>query len=150
MTGFLLDTNVLSELTRPKPDCRVENWLDEANDELLYLSVVSLGEILKGVTALPESKRRRQLQSWVVDTLRPWFAGRILPVNDHIAERWGILAGECRRNGRQLTMADGLIAPTAREHNLTVVTRNVRDFAEIGVDLLNPWAVAPPDMPKTQ
>ena len=103
-----------------------------------------------GVTALPESKRRRQLQLWVVDTLRPWFAGRILPVNDHIAKRWGILAGECRRSGRQLTMADGLIAATAREHNLTVVTRNVRDFADSGVDLLNPWAVTPPDMPKTQ
>lgn len=92
MTGFLLDTNIPSELTRPKSDPQVENWLDNADDDQLFFSVVSLGEIFKGITILPESKRRQQLQQWVDETLRPWFKGRVLPVTEAIAERWGILA----------------------------------------------------------
>jgi predicted nucleic acid-binding protein len=105
----------------------------------LYFSVVSLGEILKGVTLLSESKRRRQLQKWLDKTLRPWFAGRILPVNQPIAERWGVLAGQCQMTGRPLKVVDGLIAATALEHDLTVVTRNVKDFAGLGVAVFNPW-----------
>ena len=139
MTGFLVDTNVLSELTRLKSDPQVEEWLNNADDEQLFLSVISLGEILKGITILPESRRRQQLQQWVEETLRPWFDGRILPITADIAGRWGILGGECQLRGRALTMADGLIAATALEHDLTVVTRNVRDFAHLGVGILNPW-----------
>jgi len=104
--------------------------------------VISLGEILKGITILPEGKRRHQLQQWVAETLRPWFDGRIVPVSERIAERWGILAGECQLKGRGLTMADGLIAATALEHDFTVVTRNVRDFADLGIGVLNPWPAA--------
>ena len=141
MTGFLLDTNIPSELTRPKSDPLVENWLDNANDDQLFLSVVSLGEIFKGITILPESKRRKQLQQWVDETLRVWFKGRILPVSEAIAQRWGILAGESQLKGRPLKVADGLIAATALEHELTVVTRNIRDFSELGVRVLNPWVV---------
>ncbi len=140
MTGFLLDTNVPSELTRPQSDPRVEKWLDDAGDEQFFLSVVSLGEIFKGLTILAESKRRQQLRQWVEDTLRQWFYGRILPVTERVAERWGILAGECQMQGRGLTMADGLIAATALEHDLTVVTRNQRDFAGLGVGVFNPWS----------
>ena len=140
MTGFLLDTNVPSELTRPQSDPRVEEWLDEADDEQLYLSVVSLGEMFKGVTVLPPSKRRKELEQWMEGELRPWFDGRILPVTEAIAERWGILAGECQTKGRGLSVADGLIAATALEHDLTVVTRNVRDFDGLGVGVFNPWA----------
>jgi predicted nucleic acid-binding protein len=139
MTGFLLDTNVPSELTRPQSDPNVERWLDDADDEQLYLSVVSLGEVLKGLTVLPAGKRREQIQLWIDGTLRPWFAGRLLPVSEEIAERWGVLAGECQVKGRTLTVADGLIAATALQHGLTVVTRNVRDFSSLGVDVLNPW-----------
>ncbi len=139
MTGFLLDTNVPSELTRPKSEPQVEKWLDDADDEQLFLSVISLGEIFKGLTILPDSKRRHQLQQWIEETLRPWFNGRILPINESIAERWGILAGECQLEGRPLKVADGLIAATVLEHNLTVVTRNVRDYADLGVSILNPW-----------
>jgi len=142
MTGFLVDTNVRSELTRPKSDPQVENWLNNANDEQLFLSVISLGEILKGIAILPEGKRRHQLQQWVAETLRPWFDGRIVPVSERIAERWGILAGECQLKGRGLTMADGLIAATAHEHDFTIVTRNVRDFADLGIGVLNPWPAA--------
>jgi predicted nucleic acid-binding protein len=139
MNGFLLDTNVPSELTRPKSDPGVEKWLDDADDELLFFSVVSLGEIFKGLTILPESKRRRDLQQWIDDMLRPWFEGRILPVSEIISERWGILAGERHVKGRPLTVGDGFIAATALEHDLTVVTRNVKHFADLGVEVFNPW-----------
>jgi len=138
--GFLLDTNIPSELTRPLPQPSVSQWLDEVDDELLYFSVVSLGEVLKGIASLPTSKRRNELQQWLDETLRPWFEGRILPVNEPIAERWGMLAGQCKINGRPLKVADGFIAATALEHDLTVVTRNVRDFEGLGVELFNPWA----------
>jgi tRNA(fMet)-specific endonuclease VapC len=139
MTGFLLDTNVPSELTRPKSDPQVEKWLDDADDEQLFFSVVSLGEIFKGLTILPESTRRQKLQQWLDETLRPWFGGRILPVSEPIAERWGILAGECQLKGRPIKVADGLIAATALEHGLTIVTRNVRDFSGLGMRVYNPW-----------
>ena len=140
MTGFLLDTNVPSELTRPQSDPYVEKWLEAADDDRLFLSAVSLGEIIKGLTILPESKRRQQLRKWVDETLRPWFDSRILPVNEGIAERWGILAGECQLKGKPLAIADGLIAATALEHDLTLVTRNVRDFGDLGLSILNPWS----------
>lgn len=139
MTGFLLDTNVPSELTRPKPEPEVIQWLDDADDLRLFLSVVSLGEIFKGITVLPEGKRRQQLQQRVDETLRPWFDGRILPVSESVAERWGLLAGECQLTGRPLNVADGLIAATALEHGLTVVTRNVKDFSNLGVSVLDLW-----------
>jgi predicted nucleic acid-binding protein len=139
MKGFLLDTNIPSEMTRPRPQPSVSAWLDDADDDQLYFSVVSLGEILKGVTLLSESKRRSQLQEWLDETLRPWFEGRILPVNQPIAERWGVLAGQCQMKGRPLKVADGLIAATALEHDLTIVTRNVKDFAGLGVAVFNPW-----------
>jgi predicted nucleic acid-binding protein len=139
MTGFLLDTNIPSEMTRTRPQPSVSEWLDAADDDQLYFSVVSLGEILKGVTVLPESKRRSQLQQWLDETLRPWFQGRILSVNESIAERWGVLAGQCQLRGRPLKVVDGFIAATALEHDLTIVTRNVKDFAGLGVTVFNPW-----------
>lgn len=140
MSGFLLDTNVPSELTRIQSNLRVEEWLHAVDDEQLYLSVVTIGEMLKGLTLLPQSKRREELRRWLDDTLRPWFDGRILPVTEEVAERWGVLAAECQHKGRGLSMADGLIAATAIEHDLTVVTRNVRDFADLGVPLLDPFS----------
>ena len=139
MKGFLLDTNIPSEMTRPSPQPSVSGWLDDADDGQLYFSVVSLGEILKGVTLLSESKRRSQLQQWLDETLRPWFEGRILPVNQLIAERWGVLAGQCQLKGRPLKVVDGFIAATALAHDLTVVTRNVKDFGGLGVTVFNPW-----------
>ena len=139
MRGFLLDTNVPSELTRPYPQSSVSQWLDNADDDQLYFSVVSFGEILKGITILEHGKRRTQLQQWLDETLRPWFDRRILPVDEAIAERWGVLAGQCRLKGRPLKVADGLIAATALEHDLTIVTRNVSDFEGLGVEILNPW-----------
>jgi predicted nucleic acid-binding protein len=137
--GFLLDTNVPSELTRPKPDPRVAQWLENTDDELMYVSVISIGEVCKGFTVHPEEHRRASLRQWLENELRPWFAGRILPISEAIAERWGVLEGECQLKGLTFSAPDGLIAATALEHDLTVVTRNVKDFTGLGVAVLNPW-----------
>lgn len=144
MRGFLLDTNIPSELTRPQPQPSVCEWLEKIDNEQLYISVISLGEIVKGITVLPPSKRRAGLQQWLDETLRPWFEDRILPVSEAIAERWGALAGESELKGRPLKVADGLIAATAIENDLAVVTRNERDFQGFGVAILNPWNLSSP------
>ena len=139
MSGLLLDTNIPSELNRPRPDPLVAEWLDQQDDNELFLSVVTLGEIRKGYTVLPHGKRRTFLEHWFESHLLPWFEGRILPVTHAIADKWGVLAGEAQLRGNPLNTADGLIAATALEHDLVVVTRNVKDFARLGVAIINPW-----------
>lgn len=139
MKGFLLDTNIASELTYPRPAPQVKQWLEKMNDEQLFFSVISLAEICKGIAKLPESKKRAQLQEWLDSTLRPWFADRVLPITEAIAERMGRWAGEGEAKGRTIKIADGLIAATALEHDLTLVTRNVKDFSGFGIPIFNPW-----------
>ncbi len=131
--GFLLDTNVPSELTRPQPASRVTQWLEDTDDELMHISVITIGEVCKGITVHQEAHRREWLRQLLENEVRPWFAGRILPVTEAISERWGILEGECQLKGIGFNAPDGLIAATALEHGLTVVTRNVKDFAGLGV-----------------
>lgn len=125
MKGFLLDTNIPSELIRIRPEpslaSRVVEWVRGADDEQLFLSVVTIGEISKGFTIHPDAARRGKLQHWLDHTLRPWFAGRILPINEPVAQRWGVLDGKCQLRGTSLNAADGLIAATALEHDLTIV-----------------------------
>jgi toxin FitB len=137
--GFLLDTNIPSEMTRPRPAPQVQNWLYQVDDTQLFISVISIAEIIRGITRLPGSARRNQLQQWLDETLRPWFEDRILPVTQPVAERLGRWAGEEDSKGRALPMADGLIAATALEYDLTLVTRNVKDFSGLSVPLFNPW-----------
>ena len=149
MSGFLLDTNVPSELTRSHSDPHVERWLTEADDKQLFISVITIGELMKGLTILPASKRRSNLQDWLDFTMRPWFDSRVLPVDEPIAERWGILAGECHLRGTPVSTTDGLIAATALEHDLVIVTRNVKDFTRLGVAILNPWEQGMPGRPAT-
>lgn len=139
MKGFLLDTNIPSEPTYPQPAPQVAQWLKNMDSEQLFFSVISLAEICKGISKLPESKKRAQLQAWLDSTLRPWFAGRILPVTEPIAERMGQWAGEGEARGRTIKIADGMIAATALERDLTLVTRNVKDFDGFGVAIFNPW-----------
>jgi predicted nucleic acid-binding protein len=136
---FLLDTNVPSELTKLIPDVRVSGWVDAQDNASLYLSVVTVGELRRGFTVLPQSKRRMQLEQWFEQYLLPLFAGRILPVTQRVGNRWGVLGAECQLRGTPLSTADGMIAATALEHDLTVVTRNVKDFAGLGVTVFNPW-----------
>jgi predicted nucleic acid-binding protein len=139
VSGFLLDTNIASELIRARPEPRVANWVYAKDEQSLYLSAVSIGELRRGFVILPVSKRRTELEQWFEDDLVPRFRGRILPVTFSIADRWGILDGECQLRGTPLNTADGMIAATALEYDLTVVTRNVKDFAGLGVTVFNPW-----------
>ena len=139
MSGFLLDTNCISEVVRVSPDPRVLSWLGAAEESLLYLSVLTLGEIRKGVAALTQSKRRTLLESWLEVELRLRFAGRILSIDAAVANRWGVLAAEVKAQGAALSTIDGLLAATALHHNLTIVSRNIGDFACTQVSVLNPW-----------
>ena len=139
MKGYLVDTNIPSEFTRQQPDARVADFIRRAGKENLFLSVMTVGEICKGIDLLPVSQKRSTLQDWLDIDVRSWFAGRILPVTETIAERWGHLAAAARKQGVTLAVVDGVIAATAIEHNLTVVTRNTKDYFGLGVGLLNPW-----------
>lgn len=140
MTGYLVDTNIPSELTRDTPDAHVVDFLEDAGRESLFLSVMTLGEICKGIDILPISPKRTALQNWLDKDVRSWFRSRILPVTESIAERWGHLAAVAKRRGVTVAVVDGVLAATALEHDLTLVTRNVKDFADLGVVLLNPWS----------
>jgi toxin FitB len=139
MTGFLLDTNCISELVRPKPEQRVMEWMDAADETMLYLSVLTVGEIRKGLAGLAQGKRRTRLETWLEVELQARFAGRIVPIDAAIADRWGLLAAEAKRKGKGLSIIDGLLAATALHRNLTLVSRNARDFANTQVPVLNPW-----------
>jgi toxin FitB len=129
MSGFLLDTNCISELVRPKPEPRVVDRMEAADEALLYLSVLTVGDIRKGVAGLPQGKRRTQLETWLALELQARFAGRIVPIDAAIADRWGGIAAEARRRGKPLSVIDGLLAATALHRNLTVVSRNASDLA---------------------
>lgn len=139
MSGFLLDTNCISELVRVKPEPRVLEWMEAADEGLLYLSVLTLGEIRKGLAGLPQSKRRTHLEAWLEVELQARFSGRILPIDAAVADRWGVLAADAKRKGKALSTIDALLAATALHYNLTVVSRNVSDFANTQIPFLNPW-----------
>jgi toxin FitB len=139
MSGFLLDTNVVSELIRPRPDSKVTGWIEQTDEVLLFLSVLTLGEIRKGIASQTHASRRAALQSWLEGDLRPRFKGRILPVTDEVAERWGTLAGLAKTRGTPVPIVDALLAATALEHNLTLVTRNAADVSATGATVFNPW-----------
>lgn len=141
MSGFLIDTNVISEILRQTPDLNVSAWCMRQPKRSLFLCVVSIGELRKGITILTPSARRTQLENSIQTQLPLWFDDRILPITRSIAERWGELDGHRQLAGRPLNAPDGMIAATALEHELTVVTRNLRDFDGLGVTLLNPWEV---------
>ena len=139
MSGFLIDTNVISEILRPLPDPQVVAWSQNSSKERLFLSVVSFGEIRKGLTIMPVGGRRNQLERAIDGLIPSWVAGRILPMSQTIAERWGVLEGQRQLMGRPLHVPDAQIAATALVHGLTLVTRNVKDFEGVGVTVLNPW-----------
>jgi predicted nucleic acid-binding protein len=141
VTKYLVDTNVSSELSRERPEPKVLAFIANADQATLFLSVMTVGEILKGINNLPSSKKRSDLQSWLDNDVRPWFAGRILPVTEGIAARWASLSALSKLRGQPLAVVDGLIAATALEHDLTLATRNVRDFTGFGIPLINPWEI---------
>ena len=139
MNGFRLDANTVSELVSVKPNQRVLDWMDAADENRLFLSAMTLGEIRQGVAALPQSKKRTRLETWLDVDLQTRFAGRILAVDGAVADRWGWIMAQAQGKGITLPVVDGLIAATALHHNLTAVTRNVSDFAVVGLSVINPW-----------
>ena len=134
--SYLIDTNVLSELRRKQPDPQVVAWMQARPRQSLYLSVLTLGEIRKGIESLPNSKRRLALCDWLEVDLPAFFSGRILLVDQAVADRWGRLLGRIKRSAPAI---DSLIAATALQHGLTLVTRNSADFMFPELDVINPW-----------
>jgi toxin FitB len=140
VSGFLLDTNVISELVKPKAAPKVTTWIDATDEELLFLSVLTLGEIRKGVALLPRSPRRTTLEAWLSKDLPLRFSGRILNIDQKVADRWGHLSALTSAKGGNVAVIDGLLAASAMHHNLILVTRNPKDVAATGVSLFNPWS----------
>jgi predicted nucleic acid-binding protein len=138
VNGFLLDTNIVFELARPRPDLHVTRWLNSADEELLFISVLTLGELRKGIAALRDSERQARLEIWL-SRLIARFEGRILNIDEAIAHRWGQITGSLALRGLPLSVIDGLLAATALHHNLTMVTRNTRDVSRTGAVLFDPW-----------
>jgi toxin FitB len=140
MSGFLIDTNVLSEYNRPGgPDAGVKRWLETTDRQSQHVSIITLAEIQKGIELLAEGKRRAQLEQWLAQDLEPWFAGRVLPVDRQVAMRWASVVAQGSRAGRPLPTVDSLIGATALAYDLVVVTRNTKDFEGIGAPTINPW-----------
>lgn len=137
--NYLLDTCVLSEFTRRQPEERVVHWLSEADEESLFLSVLSVGEVQHGVERLENSPRKEQLHTWLVHDLVARFDRRILPLDIQTMMEWGDLAARLEREGRKMPAFDSLIAASVLVHNLVLVTRNTADFVNSGAKLFNPW-----------
>ena len=139
--SYLLDTNVISEIVRRRPSARVVRWFEAVPDSALHLSVLSLGEIRKGVESLPGGNRKEKLRLWLERDLPAWFGPRLLPIDTEVAERWGRLLASA---GRSCPAIDSLLAATALRHDLRLVTRNVKDLAYPGLEVVNPWLVESP------
>lgn len=136
---YLLDTCLISELVKKEPNPAVVSWLDEQDEQTLFLSVLNLGELQKGISKLPDGTKKNELQAWVTLDLAERFTGRILDVDLETSLCWGRLQGETEQSGEKLPVMDSLIAATAKAHGLIVVTRNVRDMERCGATMCNPW-----------
>jgi predicted nucleic acid-binding protein len=134
--SYLIDTNAISELIRARPNRSVAEWFDRVAPESLHISVLTLGELRKGVDSLPAGARRERVGAWLETELPAWFEDRVLPIDANVADTWGRLLAEVDRT---VAAVDSLIAATALEHRLRVVTRNVRDFRLPGIEVVDPW-----------
>lgn len=136
---YLLDTNVISELVAKQPNLNVIEWIDGLDPNSVYLSVITIGELRKGIEKLPESKWKDALGTWLNDDLLIRFSGRILELDIPVMLRWGELIGQLEQSGKPLQALDSLIAALALRHQCTLVTRNEDDFRATGVTVFNPW-----------
>ena len=134
--SYLLDTNVISETIRREQNKLVSRWFEQIPSEALFVSVLTLGELRKGIERLADKKRKEKLRLWLEHELPEWFEGRVLPVNLAVAERWGRLLAEV---GRPVPAIDSLLAATALHYELRLVTRNTGDFNYPGLEVINPW-----------
>ena len=140
--AYLIDTNVVSETLKPRPERRVVDWISRQMANDLFLASISLGELVRGVRRMRDRARRERFQRWIDYDLAAQFQGRILPFDRETAVIWGEIMGDGDRVGRPKPMADAQIAAVARRHGLTLVTRNMRDFVGMEVVLLDTWASA--------
>ena len=133
--GWLIDTNIISEWVKPRPDVAVVRWLEEVDEDRAFLSVISLAEIRFGVERLPPGRRRTRLNHWVREELPTRFEGRIVPVDEEVADACGRLLAQARGSGRGLEAMDALIAATCEARDLVLATRNLADFQDLGIEL---------------
>lgn len=136
--NYLLDTCVLSELVKTTPEPNVVNWINSQSEDSLYVSSITIGELLKGIARLQNSQRKSELTTWV-NQIREEMTNRILPFNHSTADYWAEMCADAEKQGKSLSAFDSLIAGTALKHNLAIVTRNTRDFEAATVKLINPW-----------
>ena len=136
---YVLDTCVISELVARQPNQRVLDWIDTLEPEMVYLSVITIGEIRKRIEKLPDSKRRATLQGWLEDDLLMRFSGRILYIDSDVMLSWGALVGRLELSGKKIAAMDSLIAAQVVHGNLSLVTRNEDDFKYAGIRIVNPW-----------
>jgi toxin FitB len=138
--NFLLDTNVVSEWTRLRPNTGVMSWLSECDEDRVFLSVVTIAELRHGIERLSAGRRRSRLDAWLGDELLPRFEGRVLSIESGVADLWGRLVARREALGKPIQAMDALIAATATAHDLTLVTRNFTDFQTSVKSILNPWS----------
>ena len=139
MTGWLLDTNVLSELRRPRPEPRVVRFVSAQSLDLLYVSVVTFAEIRFGIELLKDTGRRVELSEWLEHKLRPMFEGRVLHLDEEVLLKWRLLVEDGRKSGHTFAEPDLFIAATALHHGLTMVSRDRREYEKANVPVVNPW-----------
>jgi predicted nucleic acid-binding protein len=139
VTGWLLDTNVLSELRRPRPEPRVVAFVAAQSLDSLFVSSVSLAEIRFGIELVDDAIRRAELNDWLANKVRPMFEQRVLPVSEDVMFKWRLLVEQGRKTGHTFSQPDLIIAATGLQHGLTIVTRDTTDYARARVPLLNPW-----------
>jgi predicted nucleic acid-binding protein len=144
VSGWLLDTNVLSELRRSKPSARVVSFISDAPLDALYVSTVTFAEIRFGIELCADATRRGALNQWLAHKVRPMFANRVLAVSEDVMFTWRLLVEQGRKVGHTFSQPDLIIAATAQQHGLTVVTRDTRDYLRAGVPVLNPWKPVSP------
>ncbi len=137
--NYLLDTCVISELVAKQPNPKIIEWIDSIEETRLYLSVITIGEIRKGIEKLPNSARKATLETWLNDHLLVRFSGRIVPIEVGVMLRWGQLMGALEMTGKQMPAIDSLIAASVLNGGFSLVTRNEMDFREVGVPIVNPW-----------
>jgi toxin FitB len=139
MTAWLLDTNVISELRKPRPNSKVRSFVASQRLHDLYVSAVTLAELRYGIETLADASRRADLQAWLTHQVRPQFEQRVLPVTEEVMLTWRLLVEQGRKRGHTFSQPDLIIAATAVQHGLTVVTRDTAGYAQAQVPLLNPW-----------